>query len=206
MDGGAGSGGSSGSVGTGGGILATFGERSGTTHSGVTMDTFISEGSASSFYKYGYMEVGFSPGANVILIRFEVSALAPTVKVQSAELSLVIWQSHAMTMGSIGIHQILEAWIDSQSDWTFRETGVPWTAVGCRDGSSSPTVLTTFTPSMAMEYKVALPASVVQGWVSNPSTNFGVALAATPGSNWADFRQSGVGTNTDPVLAVTYSP
>jgi hypothetical protein len=171
------------------------------------MDTFISEGSpTSSYYKFGYMEVGFAPMANVALIRFDVSALSPTVKVQSAALSVVIWQSHTMTVGSIGIHQILEAWIDSQTDWGSRQTGVPWTTIGCGDGSSSPTVLATFTPSMVMEYKVPLPASVIQSWVNNPATNFGVALAATPGSNWADFRQSGVGTNTDPVLAVTYTP
>ena len=85
-----------------------------------------------------------------------------------------------MTVGGITVHQVLEPWIDSQTLWTERLTGIPWTAAGCGVGSRNATVLATFSATAAMEYKVAIPASVVQGWVSNASTNFGFALAGTP--------------------------
>ena len=132
--------------------------------------------------------------------------LTANVTVTGAELAVTIGQNGVMTTGGVTVHQVLEPWIDNQAIWGERLTGVPWTAAGCGVGSRSATVLATFSAYMAREYKFSIPASVVQGWVSNASTNFGFALVGTPGSDLAYFRQSGGNTNADPVLSVTYRP
>jgi hypothetical protein len=191
-------------VGLGAGTLVTFGERAGTTYSGVAMDTFISsQAPTGSYWKYGYLAVQSAPDT-VTLVHFDVSALAPTVTITGAELSMEVWQN-PMTAGSVNVHQVLESWIDYQTLWAERLTGVPWTAAGCDVGSRSATILGTFAPYAKTEYKVALPATVIQGWVSNASTNFGLALVGA-GASYVDFKASGVGVGKDPVLAVTYTP
>jgi hypothetical protein len=209
--GGGGAGGSGGVSGAGGfagglgvGTLVTFGERSGTTYSNVAMDTFISsQAPTGSYWKYGYLSVQSAPDT-VTLIRFDVSALAPTVTVTGGELSVEVWQN-PVTAGSINVHQVLEPWIDSQTLWAERLTGVAWTTVGCGVGSHSATILGSFAPVAKAEYKITLPATVIQGWVRDASTNFGLALVGD-GASYVDFKASNVGVGKQPVLAVTYTP
>jgi len=138
------------------------------------------------------------------LLRFDVSALASTVTVTGGELWMEVWQNPA-TAGSVNVHQVLEPWIDSQALWTERLTGVPWTTVGCGVGSCSAIPLGSFAPTAKVEYKVPLPAMVIQGWVRDAATNFGLALVGN-GASYVDFKASGVGVGKQPVLAVTYTP
>lgn len=64
-----------------------------------------------------------------------------------------------------------------------------------------------FTPATAnTTYTFLLATSVVQGWVSAPATNFGVALATTnaDGSRFASRERSTASQR--PSLRVTFQP
>lgn len=140
----------------------------------------------------------------VILLHFDVSALAPGSTITAAELH--IWND-----GDPGdpctLHQVLESWDEATATYRSRATGVLWTAAGAAPPSRAVTAAGTFTPSIQdIEYVVPIDAAVVASWVAAPATNHGLALV-TANANGSRFstREAADATRR-PYLRVTHLP
>ncbi len=189
-------------VGLGAGTTVTFGN-SDSDYNGVASDTYLDEGTPTgSFENYGFLLVRSTPSAIVSLIRFDISQLPAGATITGAQLALDTFHTPS-TMGSVTVHEQLEPRTDWETTWNERALGVPWTAPGCGIGSRSADVLARFEPYEKLVYELPLPASVVQRWADDPSTNHGLVLVGD-GSDVVDFRPSGVGSGLNPQLSISY--
>jgi hypothetical protein len=197
----------------------TFGERSGMTYSGVTTDTYV--GSLTSGNNHGGEQVWHVSGdgsGEVGLLKFDVSAIPPTAKVLFAQVVVnTVGGSSDYGAGNyIQIFKVLESWTEGNllntagvANWTTRNTSQAWTTTGCgAPGSRDPTVLAQFVAdTLDTEWWTDLPPSLVQGWVSNPPTNFGMAFFLTDLADYGYFASSeNTTTSVRPMLVVTYVP
>jgi len=103
------------------------------------------------------------------------------------------------------VYPLLESWDEATATSNQRATGMAWLGAGATPPSRGATAIGTFTPATAnTTYTFALTTSVVQGWVSAPATNFGVAITTTnsDGSRFASRERSVAAQR--PALRVTY--
>jgi hypothetical protein len=191
-----------GPIGLGAGTLITFGY-DGSDFNGVVSDTFItSNAPAGNYENYGSIQVNSIPDTTVTLLRFDVSGLPAGTAITGAQLKLAVFKNPS-TMGSVTIHQQLEPRTEWETTWNERAAGVPWTTPGCGRGSRSALVLARFEPYASQTYLIPLPSNVIQGWVDDPSRNFGFVLAGD-GTDYVDFKPAGVGSGVRPQLSVTH--
>jgi hypothetical protein len=191
-----------GPVGLGSGTLVTFGyEDSDFNH--VVSDTFVtSNAPAEDNENHGTFQVNSIPDTTTTLLRFDISALPAGTSITGAQLRLAVFRNPS-TMGSVTIHEQLEARTEWETNWNERATGVLWTTPGCGVGSRAAVVLARFEPYAAQTYLIPLPVNVIQGWVDDPSRNFGFVLAGD-GTDFVDFKPAGVGSGVRPQLSLTY--
>jgi hypothetical protein len=145
---------------------------------------------------------GAVPG-NKSLLWFDLNGIPTTATVTSAKLML---KSPAVLNASpadaVDVYQVL-----SSSSWWTAPTGtLTWNAFG----GTLAGVTTSISLISGVPRVISLPATLVQGWVTSPSSNDGLALALDPGSNQAAgeaFRSSDWPKCTDqPALQVCYTP
>jgi hypothetical protein len=191
-----------GPIGLGAGTLVTFGY-DGSDFNGVVSDTYITSNvPAANYENFGSLQVNSIPDTTVTLLRFDLSGLPAGTAITGAQLKLAVFKNPS-TMGSVTIHQQLEPRTDWETTWNERAAGVPWTTPGCGVGSRSALVLARFEPYVRQTYVVPLPSNVIQGWVDDPSRNFGFVLAGD-GTDYVDFKPAGVGSGVRPQLSVTH--
>jgi hypothetical protein len=90
--------------------------------------------------------------------------------------------------------------------WTAPQGTLTWNAFGGTLGAPA----TSFPLIKSVPRVITLPPSMVQDWVSDPLSNYGMALALDPSSSAAvgeAFRSSEWGScNDQPALQVCYNP
>jgi len=162
-------------------MYVTFGETPGADHANVTIDTFL-DSTAPTTVRGGASTslCDLSPQRNV-LVRFDVSALAPTTTVLAAELEVEVMNTAASPTNDV--FEVLESWTEDAATWQNRLVGTPWTTIG---GSRGTTALGTFA-ALARTSRLVIPldaggVSVVQHWVNDPTANHGFALVSEAGS------------------------
>jgi len=195
---GGGGGGGAGGVAT---VQKSFGERPDADVLNVTSDTMIRAGSdwALNFGGAALFEVDAQP-LNVGLLRFDLSAVASNTQVLGATLSLVTGEcsSCALEKGTIELFQMFEAWEEGGLDsapgvcnWVNRQAAKKWTTAGAGAGSRGSMPLASFIPAeIETAYDVVLPPALVQGWIDDPSNNFGISLQSTSVQQGALFESS----------------
>ena len=184
----------------------TFGERSTADVRGVTFDTFLqSDAPATANGSAGTVLVDGSP-STVGLIRFDLRAVPVGSTVQSAELVLFVNDPYRPYNGEIASADLLtRAWDEDEATWSQSAAGVAWSTAGAGGDAIGATAISSFAPQVDQSFTVALPVAVVQGWVAQPTANFGLRWRGT-GNNNLQF-QSSEGTDADrPLLRVTFSP
>jgi hypothetical protein len=138
------------------------------------------------------------------LLRIDLSTIPTTATVQSAVLH--VWVSND-TGANVNVYKMAQAWDEATATWLVRSTGVGWASPGAAPPSRETTVLATFTPDAIYAEKMgAIDTAIVQGWVTTPATNHGLAIvtADADGSAWRT-RENTTVTN-HPILVVTYLP
>jgi len=192
---------------------ATFGETGMATYGLVTHDTTLDRGQSTSNYGADdalQCDGGFNP--KVGLLQFDLVALPSTVTVVSATLR--VYTESDVTTATVGVFQVMEAWDEGMenmapgaANWTDRQPGVAWMGSGASPPSRAQASMTSFVPATASAaYDLALDPGVVQGWIADPATNFGVAFVCTD-SNGTYFDAHEVATPaTRPLLTITYRP
>lgn len=194
------------------GLVATFGERSGAQHTGVTTDTWLSSTSQTANYG-GDDNFSVSP-TSVGLLRFDVSAIPPTTQVVAAELHIKT-EDFGLSSGSVQLFQVLEPWTEGTgqgasgvANYTQRMNATSWANAGAgAPGSRSATVVAQFDPAtLSTDYTVMFNAAgvaMVQGWVNTPANNDGMAFLVTAGGGMVSFQSRTAGATSAPLLVIT---
>ena len=148
-----------------------------------------------------------------ILMRVDVSSLAAGVAVTGAELH--IWVGTAVNDYSTELYTVypmLEEWKEGVQDaaagnasWDVRLPATPWSATGAGVGSRGASAVGSFVPAgIDTEYAIELDADMVQGWVDDPASNFGIVILSA-GTDGGCFDSSEFATASKrPSLVVTY--
>jgi hypothetical protein len=111
------------------------------------------------------------------LVMFDLTSILTTRTIVSATLRLQVADQADESGGTVTLHRLREAWVESEASWIARATGANWSLSGARPPSRDAGAIVTFSPSAVnTDHDLALPASLVQDWVTNPASNFGVAL------------------------------
>jgi hypothetical protein len=185
--GGAPLGGGGGTGGTGGDAdgLVELGERPDTDYAGVTFDTAVYDDAPD--HNYGGAAEIWVDGVprRPMLLRFDLTVLPPTSVIIGAELVL-----HSADCGTcdtlqmVSIYRLLEPWDEGMgngvvgvANYTHRQSGVLWTAVGAGVGSREDTTIAMSGPiGLDSEVTMQLDVSVVSEWLASPQSNFGIEL------------------------------
>jgi hypothetical protein len=141
------------------------------------------------------------PATGLILVPLD--AIPQTATVQLAVLH--IWTGNN-TGDTVQLYPMLEAWSETEATWNQRMNGTAWTTIGAGTGSRGATSVGSMTPNATLaERTVTLPTALVQGWVTAPATNYGLAIA-TAGANGSSWRTREDAATRRPYIEVTYVP
>ena len=173
-----------------------------TTDHVASADTWInSQATNTNFSAQTILLTDGGPPA-VTLMQFDLSGIASTTQVISAEL-------HVFTTTDEGeevtVFRLLEGWSEATATWNSRMAGVAWSAVGAAPPARGTTAVATFTPILeSTEFAVAFDAPTVQGWVAEPATNFGIAITSVNMDGAVFFASES--TTQKPFLRVKHVP
>lgn len=155
-------------------VARTFGERSGSMTTGVTVDTTITldqpmltSGPSEDLGLYG------GGTTDRALLRFELSSLPPGTLVVAARLKLELVDFGDNIVGSLALRVAGEGWSEANASWNQRDTGTAWTSAG---GTASAVIATSPPPTTALSFTV--PVNIPQSWLDTPATNFGFIVEA----------------------------
>ncbi len=141
----------------------------------------------------------------VVLMRFDLASIPTGATVSAAELH--VWTADDGGDSDVMIYPVLQSWVESEATWNNRSNGTGWTAPGVEPPSRGAVIIGTITPTATnTEYITAITTSTVQGWVTSPATNVGIAFV-TQDSNGTRFAtRENVTAAVRPYLRVTHTP
>ncbi len=156
----------------------TFGERPTDDVTGVTTDTFIeADKPNTAFGDDVNVSVDADPEQHGLL-RFDLSALPAGATIDSAVLEVNV--NNPVETGELLFYRLLEDWEELEATWNNRRKGQRWTAPGAAPPMSAfPLSQASLAARDTGLYTVTLPPSLVQSWVDQPSSNFGVVMIST---------------------------
>ena len=122
-------------------------------------------------------------GRSNALLRFDVGSL-PTSNIVSASLVLQVTN----TVGGAGtvanVHRVLQTWDAEFATWMHGVPGDEWPDPGCESSvcrSLEPIgTLDSSAPGLAV---VEVPPAVIQGWIADPATRFGLLVRQDQAAN-----------------------
>lgn len=144
------------------------------------------------------------------IIKFNLESLPSTkIIVDKAELTL---HTTSLSMGggadNMEIHKVIAPWTIYFARWGSASSGVPWTNDGGDFSAATMTANAAFYDIAAdSEYTIGLAPEVVQDWMENPATNYGMFLKVQDELkiNFAQFYSSGaVLPSNRPMLKIWY--
>ena len=109
-------------------------------------------------------------------LRWDLSQIPAGATVTNASVTLNITNASPQTYGA---YDLKKAWNESQISWNQASTGTLWATAGAKGTTDRGSQIASVTPTNIAPYTFTIPASVVQGWVSAPSSNNGILLAHT---------------------------
>jgi len=144
------------------------------------------------------------------LMRFDLSALPAGTTVLSARLEVNIASRTNENRMELDIHRLLHWWDPATATWEQSEGGIPWDAPGAAGAGDRWPESEGW---MALDGPVgewfgADVTGLVQGWVNNPTDNWGCVLAGRSGGGVGYTLHSSDSHNIAgrPRLVVTYLP
>ncbi|GMQ95000.1 MAG: hypothetical protein BMS9Abin13_110 [Patescibacteria group bacterium] len=139
------------------------------------------------------------------LLKWDITDIPAGQIVQSAVITLTSFNA---TSDTYSVYEMLRNWVESEATWEIYATGSSWQTNGGTGAlDSGTTVFGTITGGTG-ERTITLNASgvaLVQGWVNNPSSNYGFFIENYLATDGADFRSREYATaSSRPKLTVTY--
>jgi hypothetical protein len=158
-------------------------------------------------------QVKIRPGDNTeimnALLRWNLDLVPSGSWVQSAYLEMYCTQGSGSQI-DMSIFEILRPWQEASATWKTAYSGVSWNTPGCQapgiDRAAIAGAIATLQPSTGwLSWDIT---DLVQGWVDDPSTNYGMILVPTqfrPKTEYA-FASSEAYFSVRPRLAIEYGP
>ncbi len=127
----------------------------------------------------------------VCLLRWDISSVPPGSQLLGATLAVDIFNVSA---GAYDVFALARPWREDETTWGQATNGVPWQTAGAQGGNDRGAIsLASFTPNgLGIRAFGLNPAglAVVQGWIDDPASNFGLILAGSGITDGADFYSS----------------
>jgi hypothetical protein len=139
------------------------------------------------------------------LVRWDVSAIPRTARVDSARVFLTVTNGGGATFT---VRAMSTPWREREATWNERSAGVVWaTAGGSGAADRAAATLATFAvpdPAVLAIELNAAGVAAVQAWIANPDANHGVMLSSDTGSlDGMDFHaRDALGASNRPRLVV----
>jgi hypothetical protein len=182
------------------------------TYSGQ-VQTSLFDGMSDAYYtnasnpvNLGYNNVGgvFRP-----VIKFDLSSLPSSkIIVDKAELTV---KSNSDSFGggasAVTLHKVINTWTVFQAGWDNKATGTAWSSPGGDFDSRTMTAAASYNLPADSTLTITLDPTVVQDWMLNPSTNYGMLMKVSNESsvNYAEIYSSGAAEASNrPMLKVWY--
>lgn len=167
-------------------------------------DSHIREGAMQN-YGTDLLRNGRSAGAGRqfhSLLRFDLSALAPGSRINSATLRLHASARSGAQAFNIGAHRMTQHWSETGATWTNADDATAWS--GGPGGSYAATPVATVAAASGWHQWNLTP--LVQEWVDGVSPNHGVELVhtAVAAGNSIDFDSREQANK--PQLVIDYAP
>jgi len=152
-----------------------FGEYPGADVSNVTQDAEIQEG--MPMVNLGGEEfcslVGTLGGRARAVVRFDLASVPQGTTVTSASLTLSIVDFGDQVSGAVEVAPLLESWTELDVSWNQRDSSRGWMGPGGTLGPAAGSVVVGSTT-----LAVTLPVPWIQGWIDDPTSNFGLVVRA----------------------------
>jgi len=133
-------------------------------------------------------------------LRWDLSQIPAGATVTSATVTLNISNPSPQTYG---VFELERAWSEGQVNWNVSATGTPWATAGAKGATDRGSQIASVTPTNVAPYTFTIPASVVQGWLNDPSSNNGIMLAHT--TNYDGFVFDSRDGASPPKLTINYT-
>jgi hypothetical protein len=182
--------------------LARFGENTSDDVSGVTWDTELwSQFPSTNYAGIDHFSVDSVTEIEVGLLRFELASISRMAEVVSAELEISTFDLAAA--GEIAIHRVVEEWTEAATTWNERLADTAWSTPG-GTYDPEPMVEFTITAELLTRYRVPLSVEVVQGWVADPDSNFGMRISGSASGHTHFASSQNALDGSRPTLIVGY--
>jgi hypothetical protein len=174
------------------------------SYTGVA-DTYVYQYAADRNYGQAYELRIYYDERQKILLQFDLSRHIPRdAVVTDARLELYVYNKKLVEANtSVGAYEILRPWTQNAATWNNAAPDSPWQQPGCAGSGDK---ASTYAAAATLQYTRLWQAweddglvELVQDWVSDPSTNYGVALIAVhgaPGQWWTLHSSQFVGDKT----------
>jgi 3-phytase len=142
------------------------------------------------------------------LISWDIRSIPSTAEVQSAQIQLQITDRSAH---SYPLYAVRRAWEERQATWRIAQQGVNWAAAGAQNSADRDSVpIGTLTAPNSGPATITLNAAgvnLVQSWIANPASNFGIIIQNySPATDGIDFASREAGSVASrPKLTITYT-
>jgi hypothetical protein len=192
----------------GGGAPVTVTLQEGVSSYAGTTDTYIDQfDSDGTFGTLARMEVRWydaGPGLSEhmhSLLRFDLSSIPAGATVTSATLTLHSTRTAAITAGDVlTLSRATSVWTESQT-W---DLGTPSSTAS---GVVTPSLAgLTENPAAPQPYAIPGLATLVQGWVDSPGSNFGMLFTTSANLNLVFATSEHATSSARPKLEITYTP
>ena len=141
----------------------------------VAQDAHVS--SARTTVNLGYLSNLYVGAGNTAFVQFDLSALpAGITAAQVSRASVQLFVNRINTPGAVAIAPVTSAWTEGSVTYATQPT------VGA--------AVQTFTPGASGVFVTLDITSLVQGWISNPASNNGIALTSAAGAYLFDSKEN----------------
>lgn len=130
--------------------------------------------------------IGTANDGNIVrsLLKFDLSAIPAATTILSADLNLWFTSTNSASPIDINLQKVTKAWEENEASWTYSES-TPYTRWTTGGGDYAGTKLSTVSgltsPLILSDALINwnVPISVVQTWLTDPTTNHGFLLKST---------------------------
>lgn len=171
-------------------------------------DSMISQDNPDSNYgSFNYMITGVN-GANGLLrslIRFDISSIPAGAVISSAKLTMKLNNVSGSVFG-VRLQPVSIGWNESQVTWTESSAGNFW-VLGGTLSSANAAMPAYVNPADYNLLEYDITADIVQGWLDNPSQNYGLALKSeneTLGNFVTIYTSEDSAESNRPLLEIEY--
>jgi hypothetical protein len=137
------------------------------------------------------------------LLRWDLSSIPAGSEVSSVSIDLNVTNASNQ---SYQVYEIKRPWVERAATWQLYASGSSWEIAGAKGSLDRGAQVGTITPRTTGKQSFTVPASVVQRWIDEPTTNQGIIIANTTNTDAFDFSSREAATTANrPQLQLTYT-